>query len=121
MACTMQEKPSAAVEDGTWADTQALMYLCAVGNAKSHADVIGTDADPHIVTCKDASHDLRTSGGKIFQKFTDSVTLRRQEQKASGQEDPYSAVARSRLRECAKPSSKREPEVCVCVCVCVCV
>ena len=96
-------------EDGTWADAPALMYPCAVGNAKSHVDaVIGTDADPHIVTCKNAFHDLRTAGGKTFQKFMDSVTLRHQEQQASGQTDPYAALARSRPRQ-STPSSTTQP------------
>ncbi len=96
--------------DGTWADAQALMYPCAVGNAQSHVDaVIGTDADPHILTCKDAFHDLQSSGGKIFQHFTNSVALRHQEQKASGQPDAYAALARSRPRQIS-PSSTTQPD-----------
>ena len=96
--------------DGNWADAQALMYPCAVGNAKSHVDaVIGTDADPHIVTCKDAFHDLHTSGGKMFQHFTNSVALRHQQQKASGQPDAYAALARSRPRQIS-PSSTTQPD-----------
>ncbi len=98
-----------STENGTWADAQAIRYPCAVGNAKSHVDaVIGTDADPHIVTSKDAFHDLRTSGGQIFQNFTASVALRHQEQKASGQTDPYAALVRSRPNQ-STPSSTTQP------------